>query len=381
MTANGWFQILFYSVAVARPDEAAGRVHGPGVRRLGALARARRAVDLSRLRRSIRRRTSIGRATPGACCSSALRVHAGHLRGAPAAGPFALEPGGAAGRRRPPGVRDGGVVHDQHELAVVCGRDDDVVLLPDDAAHLPQLHVGGRRHGRGRRARARHRAPLGRDDRATSGSIWCAARSTSCCRSRSSWRCVLVQQGVIQNFAHYVDRHHARRREADARDGPGGEPDRDQAARAPTAADSSTSTRRIRSRTPTPSPTSSRCSRSSSIPAGAGCTRSAGMVKNQKHGWALWAAMFVAVLRRRDDGVLGRGARQPDPRRARRRRRGLGARTPAATWRARKSASGSRTPRSWATATTDASNGSVNAMHDSFTPLGGHRAAGQHPAR
>jgi potassium-transporting ATPase potassium-binding subunit len=44
---------------------------------------------------------------------------------------------------------------------------------------------------------------------------------------------------------------------------------------------------------------------------------------------------------------------------------------PAATWRARRSASASPTRRSGPSATTAASNGSVNAMHDSFTPLGG----------
>ena len=43
----------------------------------------------------------------------------------------------------------------------------------------------------------------------------------------------------------------------------------------------------------------------------------------------------------------------------------------AATWKARKPASASPTRRLWASATTAASNGSVNSMHDSFTPLGG----------
>ncbi len=44
---------------------------------------------------------------------------------------------------------------------------------------------------------------------------------------------------------------------------------------------------------------------------------------------------------------------------------------PAATWKARRRASASPSSALWATATTAASNGSVNAMHDSFTPLGG----------
>ena len=43
----------------------------------------------------------------------------------------------------------------------------------------------------------------------------------------------------------------------------------------------------------------------------------------------------------------------------------------AATWKARKSRFGIANSALWATATTAASNGSVNSMHDSFTPLGG----------
>ena len=44
---------------------------------------------------------------------------------------------------------------------------------------------------------------------------------------------------------------------------------------------------------------------------------------------------------------------------------------PAAIWRAKKSAIGIVNSAIWATATTAASNGSVNSMHDSYTPLGG----------
>ena len=46
-------------------------------------------------------------------------------------------------------------------------------------------------------------------------------------------------------------------------------------------------------------------------------------------------------------------------------------RSPAATWRARRSGSASPTRALYATVTTDASCGAVNAMHDSFTPIGG----------
>ena len=41
------------------------------------------------------------------------------------------------------------------------------------------------------------------------------------------------------------------------------------------------------------------------------------------------------------------------------------------TWRARRSGIGTDESALWAVATTDASNGSVNSMHDSYRPLGG----------
>ena len=78
--------------------------------------------------------------------------------------------------------------------------------------------------------------------------------------------------------------------------------------------------------------------------------------------------VFVALLARH---VLAEAERQSGADQARRRPGGNRDATPAATWKARKSASASPTRRLWATATTAASNGSVNSMHDSFTPLGG----------
>ncbi len=45
--------------------------------------------------------------------------------------------------------------------------------------------------------------------------------------------------------------------------------------------------------------------------------------------------------------------------------------SPAGTWRAKRSASGPAASGLWAASTTGTSNGSVNSMHDSYTPLGG----------
>ena len=89
------------------------------------------------------------------------------------------------------------------------------------------------------------------------------------------------------------------------------------------------------------------------------------MVKNQAHGWSVWAAMMALFLA----GVLlvlalgSRGQSRSisslaSPRRA-------------ATWKARKSASASSIPPCLPPITTDASCGAVNSMHDSFTALGG----------
>ena len=94
------------------------------------------------------------------------------------------------------------------------------------------------------------------------------------------------------------------------------------------------------------------------------------MVGDTRQGWAVLAAMTVIFVGLLAVCVVGRADRPPA--RAARASTTRPARVrPAATWRARRSASASRNSALWATATTAASNGSVNSMHDSFTPLGG----------
>jgi K+-transporting ATPase ATPase A chain len=94
------------------------------------------------------------------------------------------------------------------------------------------------------------------------------------------------------------------------------------------------------------------------------------MVKNQRHGWAMWAAMFVIFI----GGVAvaywseGRG----NPIHA---ERGIDV-VPSATnlggnMEGKEVRFGHANSTLWAVATTAASNGSVNSMHDSYTPLGG----------
>ncbi|HEY2854245.1 MAG TPA: potassium-transporting ATPase subunit KdpA [Gemmatimonadaceae bacterium] len=95
------------------------------------------------------------------------------------------------------------------------------------------------------------------------------------------------------------------------------------------------------------------------------------MVKNQKHGWAVWAAMFVLFF----GGVWmaywaeARGnpihaARGIDV-------AGAVAGHSAGNMEGKEVRFGIANSALYATVTTDASCGAVNAMHDSFTPLGG----------
>ncbi|HYU89497.1 MAG TPA: potassium-transporting ATPase subunit KdpA, partial [Gemmatimonadales bacterium] len=94
------------------------------------------------------------------------------------------------------------------------------------------------------------------------------------------------------------------------------------------------------------------------------------MAKNQKHGWALWAAMYVLFI----SGVAvsywaeARG----NPIHA---ARGVdivaSATNPGGNMEGKEVRFGIANSALYATMTTDASCGCVNAMHDSFTPIGG----------
>ncbi len=88
------------------------------------------------------------------------------------------------------------------------------------------------------------------------------------------------------------------------------------------------------------------------------------MVKNQRHGWTVWGAMFVLFLA----GILtcwwSEAAGNP-------RLHALGIDPGAGNMEGKDVRFGIFSSALFATVTTDASCGAVNAMHDSFTPLGG----------
>jgi K+-transporting ATPase ATPase A chain len=88
------------------------------------------------------------------------------------------------------------------------------------------------------------------------------------------------------------------------------------------------------------------------------------MVRNQKHGWSVWAAMFLLFL----VGVLiCWGAESFGNRRL----AAVGVDQAAGNMEGKEVRFGVLNSALFATITTDASCGAVNSMHDSFTPLGG----------
>jgi len=88
------------------------------------------------------------------------------------------------------------------------------------------------------------------------------------------------------------------------------------------------------------------------------------MVRNQKHGWSVWSAMFILFLA----GVLvcWWAESQGNPRMA-----ALGVDQSFGNMEGKDVRFGIFSSALFATVTTDASCGAVNGMHDSFTPLGG----------
>ncbi len=95
------------------------------------------------------------------------------------------------------------------------------------------------------------------------------------------------------------------------------------------------------------------------------------MVGDKRQGWALLSAMTIVLVTLMALMHLERAGRQSALRIHRHRSDSERLCSRAATWKEKKPASGSLNSAIWATATTAASNGSVNSMHDSFTPMGG----------
>ena len=190
---------------------------------------------------------------------------------------------------------------------------------------------------------------------------------------------VLVSQGVVQNFQpvrngrRCVQPVAGRRRQTGHRSRRcrwGRPPRRLRSSNwAPTAADSSTSTRPIRLRI------RRRCRTFLELLAillisGGLCYTFGVMVGDTRQGWAVLAAMLVIFVPLMIVAVVAEQAGNPGLRRAGRRSAAPATAVGRQHGRQRNSLR-HRQLGLWATATTAASNGSVNSMHDSFTPLGG----------
>ena len=190
------------------------------------------------------------------------RGHPARLRDPAPAGPPAAQPAGLHRAVARPVVEHGRQLRDEHELAELRRRDDAELPHADARARGAELRLRGVGHGGARRAHPRLRAQDDDDASATSGSISCAARSTSCCRSSIVCALVLVSQGVVQTFQRVPRPCRSSRPTKDA-DGKAvtdqvhrarARPRRRSPSRcsARTAAGSSTRTPRTRSRTRTP---------------------------------------------------------------------------------------------------------------------------------
>jgi potassium-transporting ATPase potassium-binding subunit len=94
------------------------------------------------------------------------------------------------------------------------------------------------------------------------------------------------------------------------------------------------------------------------------------MVRNQRHGWAVWAAMFVLFLVGVTTAYWAEARGNPIHA-----ARGVdvvaSAGNPGGNMEGKEVRFGIANSALYATVTTDASCGAVNAMHDSFTPIGG----------
>ena len=94
------------------------------------------------------------------------------------------------------------------------------------------------------------------------------------------------------------------------------------------------------------------------------------MAKNQKHGWALWAAMFVLFIAGTGSAYWAEARGNPIHA-----ARGIDVvatqDNPGGNMEGKEVRFGIANSALFATITTDASCGAVNSMHDSFTPLGG----------
>ena len=181
---------------------------------------------------------------------------------------------------------------------------------------------------------------------------------------------VLVQQGVVQTFSQYEKVHLAK-----ALKGSDGKMVEDQTIAVGPAA-SQVAIKQLGTNgggffnvnsahpleNPTPLTNFLECLAILLIPA-ALCVTFGEMLKDRRQGWAILIAMTTLLLMFMIPCIIAEKSGNPAFTQA-----GL---TSNANWEGKEARFGIENSAVWATATTAASNGSVNSMHDSYTPLGG----------
>ncbi len=100
-------------------------------------------------------------------------------------------------------VQHGRQLRDEYELAGIRRRDDDELPHADARSDRAEFRLGGRGHGRAGGLDSWLHVARQRTRSATSGSIWCEERCTSCLPLSLVLALVLVSQGVVQTFRPY----------------------------------------------------------------------------------------------------------------------------------------------------------------------------------
>ena len=217
------------------------------------------------------------------------------LRAAAAAVVSAVQSAGPDRRRAELRLQHLGQLRHQHQLAVLRAGNHDELPRADGRADGAQFRLGGDRHRAGAGADPRLCAARGEDDRQFLGRSDPRARSTCCCRSRSSSALFFVWQGMPQNLGAYVDATTLEGAKQTIAQGPVASQEVDQDARH--------QWRRLLQRQLGASLREPDAA-DQFHPAGARSSRSAPaltnvlgrMVKDERQGWAIFAAMGVLFL-------------------------------------------------------------------------------------
>jgi K+-transporting ATPase ATPase A chain len=267
------------------------------------------APDLRAFAASMKRRTSTGPVSRRVLLFSLVSMLLTYVRAA-LQHLLPLNPQQLPGCRRPSGLRDGGVVHVEYQLAVYVG--ETTMSYFSQMTQLAFHNFSSAAVGiavavalvrgiarRGEEARGRS---------ATSGSTSRAAPFMCCCHVTRPVAAVRAA-GRDPELQAVSRRHHARGRQADHRHGPVASQEIiKQLGTNGGGFFNANSAHPFEN----PTPWTNFWSMVTIFMIPSALVYLLGrMTRNTKHGWAVWAAMFVAVLRRRVDHVLGRSRGNP----------------------------------------------------------------------